>query len=161
VNSRTAFNSSSSANQPQPTDNGRQTRRKIPHKVINIPDNFGAVPPNKDDPSSDAEQLPGTAGVDYPNYWQVPSTAFNCRAHESSGMYADVETGCQAFHNCDPQGHKMSFLCPNGTIFKQELFICDWWYNVNCQEATNFYHLNTNKYPTRRPNVRRPTTPQK
>ncbi len=28
-----------------------------------------------------------------------------------------------------------TFLCPNGTIFNQEYFICDWWFNVNCPDA--------------------------
>ncbi|OQR75065.1 hypothetical protein BIW11_00841, partial [Tropilaelaps mercedesae] len=60
-----------------------------------------------------------------------------------------------AFHNCNPQGHKMSFLCPNGTVFKQELFICDWWYNVQCEDSEKFFHLNTNKYTTSRPRRRR------
>ncbi|XP_028969026.1 uncharacterized protein LOC100898294 [Galendromus occidentalis] len=99
--------------------------------------------------------LPGTPGVDYPIYSIVPDTTFNCKIQESAGMYADIETGCQAFHNCDPLGHKMSFLCPNGTIFKQELFICDWWYNVQCNDSDKFFHLNTNKYTTPRPRKRR------
>ena len=30
---------------------------------------------------------------------------------------------------------KYSFLCPNGTIFNQEYFICDWWFNVDCSKA--------------------------
>ena len=30
---------------------------------------------------------------------------------------------------------KYSFLCPNGTIFNQGYFICDWWFNVDCSEA--------------------------
>ena len=24
--------------------------------------------------------------------------------------------------------YPVNFLCPNGTIFNQELFNCDWWY---------------------------------
>jgi len=28
-----------------------------------------------------------------------------------------------------------TFLCPNGTIFNQDYFICDWWFNVDCQQA--------------------------
>jgi hypothetical protein len=31
-----------------------------------------------------------------------------------------------------------SFLCPNGTIFNQNHFICDWWFNVDCDEAARF-----------------------
>lgn len=26
-------------------------------------------------------------------------------------------------------------MCPNGTIFNQAYFICDWWFNVDCSEA--------------------------
>ena len=43
------------------------------------------------------------------------------------------------FHICtsDAEGglSKYSFLCPNGTIFNQEYFICDWWFNVDCSES--------------------------
>jgi hypothetical protein len=49
-----------------------------------------------------------------------------------SGYYADVEMGCQAFHVClqEPNSDKLfkqSFLCPNGTLFQQQIFNCDWW----------------------------------
>ena len=48
------------------------------------------------------------------------------------GYYADPEMGCQAYHVCllDPLGGSMyptSFLCPNGTLFQQQIFNCDWW----------------------------------
>ena len=38
----------------------------------------------------------------------------------------------QVFHICalaDPSGrlYTYSFLCPNGTVFNQRYFICDWW----------------------------------
>ena len=39
----------------------------------------------------------------------------------------------QAYHVClqDPIApdtlYPVSFLCPNGTIFNQEIFVCDWW----------------------------------
>merc|ERR1711910_282802 len=35
-----------------------------------------------------------------------------------------------------------SFLCPNGTLFNQQYFICDWWFNVDCSLAESFYSLN-------------------
>ena len=35
-----------------------------------------------------------------------------------------------------------SFLCPNGTIFNQEYFICDWWFNFDCSSAEGLYSLN-------------------
>jgi len=37
---------------------------------------------------------------------------------------------------------KYSFLCPNGTIFNQNYFICDWWFNFDCSEAEALYALN-------------------
>ena len=43
------------------------------------------------------------------------------------------------FHICTADGAgglaKDSFLCPNGTIFNQNYFICDWWFNVDCAES--------------------------
>lgn len=55
------------------------------------------------------------------------------------GYYADPSAECQVFHICSDDGTgnllKYSFLCPNGTIFNQENFVCDWWFNVDCSEA--------------------------
>ena len=63
-----------------------------------------------------------------------------------SGYYADPDTECQAFHVCTTDGlgglAKYSFLCPNGTIFNQGYFICDWWFNFDCAEAEGLYSLN-------------------
>ena len=62
------------------------------------------------------------------------------------GYYADTDADCQAFHICAPDGSssllKYSFLCPNGTLFNQQYFICDWWFNVDCSQAPTFYSLN-------------------
>ena len=37
---------------------------------------------------------------------------------------------------------KFDFLCPNGTVFNQEEFVCDWWFNVDCSKAEDLYFLN-------------------
>ena len=62
------------------------------------------------------------------------------------GYYADPEAECQVFHICTADGQgglaKYSFLCPNGTIFNQNYFICDWWFNFDCAEAEGLYSLN-------------------
>ena len=62
------------------------------------------------------------------------------------GYYADVEAECQVFHICGNDGNggltKYSFLCPNGTIFQQQYFVCDWWFNVDCSLAEELYSLN-------------------
>ena len=72
-----------------------------------------------------------------------------CVIKVNGGFYADPETGCQAFHVCtdDGQGRgdlrKVSFLCPNGTLFQQEYFTCDWWFNVDCSRARSLWSINT------------------
>lgn len=42
------------------------------------------------------------------------------------------------FHICEG-GKKISFLCPNGTIFQQTELICDWWFKVNCAASPGHY----------------------
>ena len=46
------------------------------------------------------------------------------------------------FHVCESGKRQSSFLCPRGTIFNQKHRVCDWWYNVKCEDATEFYDLN-------------------
>jgi hypothetical protein len=59
------------------------------------------------------------------------------------GYYADVDSGCQVFHICSRNSLKLknSFLCPNGSIFSQELLTCDWWNNVDCSVSEKYYNL--------------------
>jgi len=90
--------------------------------------------------------IPGVPGEDYPIFAEVPETEFLCDGQVDGGYYADPEADCQAFHICTADGQgglaKYSFLCPNGTIFNQNYFICDWWFNFDCAEAENLYSLN-------------------
>ncbi|KAK0089630.1 hypothetical protein PV325_006340 [Microctonus aethiopoides] len=79
----------------------------------------------------------GQPGVDYPMLTKIPATSFSCRGIKG-GYYADLETNCQVFHICD-NGRKISFLCPNGTIFQQSQLICDWWFKVDCSKSTELY----------------------
>ena len=60
-------------------------------------------------------------------------------------MYADVEARCQVWHQCFA-GRSWSFLCPNGTIFNQEIFTCVWWFDFDCSTAESFYGLNADLY---------------
>merc|ERR1719266_2686288 len=91
------------------------------------------------------EVIPGSPGEDYPIFSSPPETTFSCDGF-SRGYYADPEADCQSFHICaeDGQGglNKYSFLCPNGTLFQQQYFICDWWFNVDCSLAEDFYGRN-------------------
>merc|ERR1711970_1073955 len=93
------------------------------------------------------ESIPGTPGVDYPVYAEVPDTGFSCDGQVEGGKYADPAAECQVFHFCalgDVEGGLItySFLCPNGTIFNQQYFICDWWFNVDCSQTESLYGLN-------------------
>ena len=89
--------------------------------------------------------IPGVPGDDYPIYAETPETSFICDDKVSGGYYADPETECQVFHICVDQGRagnaKYSFLCPNGTIFNQEVSVCDWWFNVDCSLAEELYSI--------------------
>jgi hypothetical protein len=82
--------------------------------------------------------IPGSPGEDYPIYATPPETSFLCDGY-IEGYYADPEAECQAFHICANFGSddliKYSFLCPNGTLFHQKYFICDWWFNVDCSQV--------------------------
>merc|ERR1712036_155830 len=90
--------------------------------------------------------IPGVPGEDYPIYAEVPESGFLCDGQVDGGYYADPEAECLAFHICTADGAgglaKYSFLCPNGTIFNQNYFICDWWFNFDCAQAEDLYSLN-------------------
>merc|ERR1711935_103400 len=92
-----------------------------------------------------SEAIPGSPGDDYPIFNTIPETSFQCDSY-IEGYYADPETECQAFHICGNDGNggliKYSFLCPNGTLFNQQYFICDWWFNFDCSQAEDLYSIN-------------------
>lgn len=91
--------------------------------------------------------IPGEPDVDYPIMASTQETSFSCDGLIFGGYYADQEARCQQYHVClqdpiDPSNlYPVSFLCPNGTIFNQELFNCDWWFNVDCEASAGLYGL--------------------
>ena len=108
-----------------------------------------------------AVNIPGLPGQDYPIFAFPPETSFLCDS-QVQGYYGDPEADCkfrdfsdfsfmsifsgQAFHICADDGNdgllKYSFLCPNGTLFHQQYFVCDWWFNVDCSQVESFYRHN-------------------
>merc|ERR1711976_573615 len=90
--------------------------------------------------------IPGVPGEDYPIYANVPDTGFTCDGLVEGGYYADPNAECQAFHICANDGAggllTYSVLRPNGTIFNQEAFVCDWWFNFDCSSAEGLYGKN-------------------
>ncbi|XP_034253757.1 proteoglycan 4-like [Thrips palmi] len=77
--------------------------------------------------------IPGVPGMDYPAFSRPPSTRFTCADFGQKGYFADPASGCQAFYVCHGDGRGEAMLCPNGTIFSQEVLVCDWWFNVDCK----------------------------
>ncbi|XP_045537615.1 probable cyclin-dependent serine/threonine-protein kinase DDB_G0292550 [Papilio machaon] len=80
--------------------------------------------------------VPGQPGNDYPTLATIPRTSFSCAGREP-GYYADTDTNCQVFRVCTVGATYgfQSFLCPNGTLFNQAVFVCDWWMNVDCKNS--------------------------
>merc|ERR1712083_30507 len=104
------------------------------------------------------EALPGEPEIDYPIYSLPPPTSsFSCNGRVEGGYYADTELRCQAFQICvhDSEGGlvKYSFLCPNGSLFDQQYFVCDFWFNVDCAQAESFYFLNDEIAAERESNI--------
>nr|CAD7404948.1 unnamed protein product [Timema cristinae] len=89
----------------------------------------------------DYSAIPGQPGVDYPIYSEVPLTSFRCDNQRFPGYYGDVETQCQAFHICS-NNKTYDFLCPNGTVFHQQYFVCVWWDQFDCGLTQSLYGLN-------------------
>ncbi|XP_037788551.1 uncharacterized protein LOC119583909 [Penaeus monodon] len=110
------------------------------------PSGFGVETETADPISSLAANIPGggVPGEDYPILASVPDTGFSCEEQQFPGYYADTapEAGCQVFHICQFDGRRDAFLCPNGTLFNQQYFVCDWWFNVDCAASQQFFGLN-------------------
>ena len=109
---------------------------------------LGGYASDASDPALEAlaSNIPGVPGEDYPIFAEVPESGFTCDGQVDGGYYSDPEAECQAFHICTADGAgglaKYSFLCPNGTLFNQNYFICDWWFNFDCATAEDLYSLN-------------------
>ncbi|XP_056632092.1 uncharacterized protein LOC130890820 [Diorhabda carinulata] len=80
------------------------------------------------------------------------SDSFHCEGRDY-GYYADVENDCQLFHVCLPvtysdgrnQTFRWSFICPEETVFNQEMFTCTRSDEaIDCAESPRYYELNRN-----------------
>ncbi|KAK7872604.1 hypothetical protein R5R35_001941 [Gryllus longicercus] len=77
--------------------------------------------------------IPGEPGVDYPTYSKPPVPSISCLDFKGRrGYVADPSTRCQVFYICPGDGRGKAMLCPNGTVFNQDVSVCDWWFNVKC-----------------------------
>ncbi|CAB3223088.1 unnamed protein product [Arctia plantaginis] len=89
------------------------------------------------------------AGEDYPAYTEVPKgLTFTCD-DKLPGYYADPETQCQVWHWCVPTigaNRLYSFICAPGTAFNQRTRVCDFFFNVDCQNSASYYSINEDLY---------------
>ena len=76
---------------------------------VSITHSRGLYQPEVNVQSDYVPGIPGKAWKDYPMFASVPQTSFSC-SHASYGYYADMETGCQTWHYCQPDGRHSSFV---------------------------------------------------
>ncbi|XP_070509775.1 uncharacterized protein thw isoform X2 [Chironomus tepperi] len=114
-------------------DENASHETKLRKRFTNDPD----VQPSYGNDPEIYQGVLGRPGIDFPVMPSIPKTNFDCR-NFGNGYFADLDTSCQVFHICD-EGRKISFLCPNGTIFRQIDLICDWWFKVDCNAAPDHY----------------------
>ncbi|XP_055340681.1 uncharacterized protein LOC129589825 [Paramacrobiotus metropolitanus] len=85
-------------------------------------------------------------GQDFPLIAEIPKASVDCAKFNQPGFYADVDAGqCQVFHRCDINGNLTSYLCPNMTLFNQITLVCDWWFNIDCAQAKQFYDYSNSR----------------
>merc|ERR1712107_546691 len=133
---------------------GRRSPRRDRHGAIQPAGSLGRVPvllgvgsgERRRRPPRLASFLhPREPGTDYPIMATTQDSGFSCDGLVFGGYYADPATECQQYSVClqDPISpdtlYPVNFLCPNGTIFNQELFNCDWWFNVDCLASEGLY----------------------
>eukprot|EP00090_Calanus_glacialis_P046869 TRINITY_DN941_c0_g1_i2.p1 TRINITY_DN941_c0_g1~~TRINITY_DN941_c0_g1_i2.p1 ORF type:complete len:155 (-),score=36.57 TRINITY_DN941_c0_g1_i2:127-591(-) len=113
---------------------GQRNRNNINKKLDNM---------MKEPQGTYESTIPGGPGQDYPVFAFAPPTSFSC-AGLTPGYYADLESDCQAYQRCTETNDApiATLLCPNGTLYNQQYFVCDWWFNVDCSVAPQFYALN-------------------
>ncbi|KAG6444327.1 uncharacterized protein LOC115439799 [Manduca sexta] len=75
---------------------------------------------------------------------------FSCE-NRTYGYYADVDNDCQVFHICLPTQlpsgravtYRYSFICPNETVFNQEVMVCTRPIDaIDCEDSPLYYDLN-------------------
>jgi len=84
-------------------------------------------------------------GKDYPTYSSVPTTSFRCENVHQAGFYADPETRCQVIRRCDINGIKWNYICPNATLFNQITLTCEWYFNIDCSKAVQYYDYSNSR----------------
>ncbi|OQV13913.1 hypothetical protein BV898_11908, partial [Hypsibius exemplaris] len=86
----------------------------------------------------------------YPTYSVPPQTSFSCSNVKQAGFYADTETGCQVIRRCTLYNFMFTYICPNRTLFRQDIQSCDYWYNVQCPRSLQQMEDSVPQFPSQR-----------
>ncbi|XP_055343800.1 mucin-2-like [Paramacrobiotus metropolitanus] len=90
--------------------------------------------------------ISAVAGKDYPIRADIPDIqSFSCEKVNQAGFYADADFQCQVIRRCDLNNIMWSYICPNMTVFNQITLTCDWFFNVDCSKAQNFYDYSNSR----------------
>jgi hypothetical protein len=52
------------------------------------------------------------------------------------GHYPAPGTDCKGFYQCDHGVQLPTIMCPEGTLYNPEIMVCDWPYNVACDDES-------------------------
>jgi len=77
----------------------------------------------------------GLTGLHHKMRSSMTRSRFDCQ-HKSEGLHPDISSGCQIFYMCHESGRSGRFTCPVGTLFSQQLGVCDWAKKVDCTPST-------------------------
>ncbi|KAI2800398.1 hypothetical protein BLOT_012902 [Blomia tropicalis] len=148
-----AWNIWSPSSTLKPNWNQRETstERRAPG-VPKIPNNFGFANTIRDRPkwTDDSDMEVGCQVYHSCSMGSIGRRRTDLsQSNSNDGLLASASTSFGMARKIGSlNGAKHSFLCPNGTIFSQEYLICDWWYNVKCEESPRFYPLNRDVFTT-------------
>lgn len=144
---RTTTTSNDDHNQPQQASTSSISTAEFPGSLSSSSSSLRADHGGHDDDNNrQQDQLNDLAGQSNGRQLigaplsAIPKTDFECTDKKGrfvSGLFADHKTGCQVWHLCS-NNRKYSFLCPSGTIFNAKVRICDWRYNVKCENTSPF-----------------------
>ncbi|GFX92892.1 chitin-binding type-2 domain-containing protein [Trichonephila clavipes] len=74
----------------------------------------------------------------------------DCRKRMIRYFYAEIDNETSIKTGTFSNAY-MSFLCPNGTVFNQATFVCEWWHNVDCSKSEQHFAKNNEFYKSNLP----------
>ncbi|XP_049807132.1 uncharacterized protein LOC126249521 isoform X2 [Schistocerca nitens] len=130
----TTTTTTTTTRRPPPADPPKKYSLAGLSKVMNAPKEYYPVGYEKNFDDNFASRV------------ELPDTSFYCGDQKHfPGLYADEDLGCMVFHVCaftDDGLIMKSFLCPESTLFDQNILKCNWWFYVDCRASSKLYDSN-------------------